>query len=148
MQAPVRHWPMMYFTGGQVCIFSPVCFYIAWQWILKINSMVFLSVTASLLKPRKFFCPTKQFSKNLCAREQCPPCAHVTQMERRTDIYTIPKLNEEEDNREKNKGPEHATCDWEDPWIHSRSGIILLLAQRQNYDNLGRFMCTYKILLE
>lgn len=65
--------------------------------------MVFLSVTASLLKSRKFFCPTKQFSKNLCAREQCPPCAHVTQMERRTDIYTIPKLNEEEDNRKKIK---------------------------------------------
>lgn len=31
-------------------------------------------------------------------REQCPPCAQVTQMERRTDIYTIPKLNEKEDN--------------------------------------------------
>lgn len=25
---------------------------------------------------------------------------------------------------------------------------IMLLAQQQNYDNLRRFMCTYKILLE
>lgn len=31
-------------------------------------------------------------------REPRPPCVHVTQMEHRTDIYTIPKLNEEEDN--------------------------------------------------
>lgn len=41
--------------------------------------------------------PDKTVFQESVRREQCPPCAHVTQMKRRTDLYTIPNHNEEED---------------------------------------------------
>lgn len=92
-------------------------FYIVWRWIIKIKSMLILS--QGFAKACKLFCPTKRFSKNLCAESVPAVCACDLDG---AENWHLHHLQTEQGGRQltgKNKGTEHVTCNHEDPWIHS-----------------------------
>lgn len=119
-------------------------FYIVWRWIIKIKSMLILS--QGFAKACKLFCPTKRFSKNLCAESVPAVCACELDG---AENWHLHHLQTEQGGRQltgKNKGLNMLPVIVK---IHEYTLVtsIILLVHRQNYDNL-RFMWAYKILLE
>lgn len=121
---------------------------IVWRWILKIKSMHILSHSFTF-KTLQTLVPHKTVFQETVRGEPCLQCV-CTWLRWSKELTFKPSpswTRRKTINREKIKELSMLPVIVK---IHEYTLVmaIILLAQWQNYDNLRRFMCTHKILLE